>query len=40
VTKLNPAGSDLVYSTYFGGSDSDEAEASPWTPTAMAYVSG
>ena len=32
VTKLNPTGSGLVYSTYLGGSIStDEALASPWT---------
>ncbi len=31
VTKLNPTGSALVYSTFLGGSKDDIAWASPWT---------
>ena len=34
VTKLNPAGSALVYSTYLGGTSDDGGSASPWTPPA------
>ena len=35
VTKLNPAGSALVYSTYLGGSERRrQATVSPWTPPA------
>jgi len=30
VTKLNPTGSGLVYSTYLGGSVERTATASPW----------
>ena len=34
VTKLNAAGSALVYSTYLGGSGDDRGSASPWTAPA------
>ena len=34
VTKLNPTGSALVYSTYLGGSGRDRAMPSPWTAPA------
>ena len=34
VTKLNPTGTALVYSTYLGGTGDDVATASPWTPPA------
>ena len=34
VTKLNPTGTGLVYSTYLGGSSSITATASRWTPPA------
>ena len=34
VTKFNPSGSALVYSTYLGGSGDDWATASPWTARA------
>ena len=34
VTKLNPPGSALVYSTYLGGSGGDDGTASRWTPQA------
>jgi hypothetical protein len=35
VTKLDPAGSALVYSTYLGGTMRMRALASRWTPVAM-----
>ena len=34
VTKLNAAGSALIYSTYLGGNDDEPATGSPWTPPA------
>ena len=34
VTKLNAAGTALLYSTYLGGSGDDQASASPWTRRA------
>ena len=40
VTKLNPAGSALVYSTYLGGSDSDEGYGIAVDSNQHAYVTG
>jgi hypothetical protein len=42
LTKLNPAGTALVYSTYLGGSSStgDQASAIAIDPTGAAYVTG
>jgi Bacterial Ig-like domain (group 1)/Beta-propeller repeat len=40
VTKLNPAGSALVYSTYLGGSGSDEGRAIAVDAAGNAYVTG
>jgi hypothetical protein len=40
VTKLNAAGSDLVYSTYLGGSLLEEAHAIAIDGTGHAYVTG
>jgi hypothetical protein len=40
VAKLNPAGSDFVYSTYLGGSNSDFALAVASDPEGNAYVTG
>jgi len=40
VTKLNPAGSALVYSTYLGGSNSDEGVGIAVDSTGSAYVTG
>jgi hypothetical protein len=40
VTKFNPAGSALVYSTYLGGSGSDGANAIAVDPSENAYVTG
>jgi hypothetical protein len=40
VTKLNAAGSSLVYSTYLGGSGSDEARSVAVDSTGNAYVTG
>lgn len=40
VTKLNPAGSALVYSTYLGGSVTDYATAIAVDSTGSAYVTG
>jgi hypothetical protein len=40
VAKLNPSGSALVYSTYFGGSFSDEGFAIALDTTGHAYVTG
>ena len=34
VTKLNAAGTALLYSTYLGGSGDDVGTASPWTRPA------
>src|SRR5262249_57675001 len=40
VTKLNPAGSALVYSTYLGGSALDYATAIAVDSSGSAYVTG
>ncbi len=40
VTKLNPAGTGLVYSTYLGGSVNDEADAIAVDAKGSAYVVG
>jgi hypothetical protein len=40
VTKLNPTGSALVYSTYLGGSDYDQASGIAVDPWGNAYVTG
>jgi hypothetical protein len=40
VTKLNPAGSALVYSTYLGGSNFDQAAGIAVDATGNAYVTG
>jgi Bacterial Ig-like domain (group 1)/Beta-propeller repeat len=40
VTKLDPAGSALVYSTYFGGISDDEGEGLAIDAAGNAYVSG
>ena len=40
VTKLNPAGSALVYSTYLGGSGSDTGSAIAVDSSGNAYVTG
>ena len=40
VTKLNPAGSALVYSTYLGGSSIDEGSGIAVDSTGAAYVTG
>lgn len=40
ITKLNPAGSALVYSTYLGGSATDYATAIAVDTTGNAYVTG
>lgn len=40
VAKLNAAGSDLVYSTYLGGSNYDSAAAIAVDVTGQAYVAG
>jgi len=40
VTKLNPSGSALVYSTYLGGSGVDDGEAITVDASANAYVTG
>ena len=40
VTKLNPAGSSLVYSTYLGGNKSDDGNAIAIDSTGAAYVTG
>ena len=40
VTKLNPAGSALVYSTFLGGTGNDEADAIAVDPAGEAYVAG
>ena len=40
VTKLNPAGSALVYSSYLGGSDNDEGRGIAVDSSGSAYVTG
>jgi hypothetical protein len=40
VTKLNPAGTALVYSTYLGGSGDDEGYSIAVDASANAYVAG
>ncbi len=40
VTKFNPAGSALVYSTYLGGASGDDAYAIAVDPAGNAYVTG
>src|SRR5207302_3833070 len=40
VTKLNPSGSALVYSTYLGGSGADGADAIAVDTVGNAYVAG
>jgi hypothetical protein len=40
VTKLNPAGSALVYSTYLGGSDDDQGNGIAVDSSGSAYVTG
>ncbi len=40
VTKLDPSGQHFVYSTYLGGSLSDEAKAIAVDPSGRAYVTG
>jgi hypothetical protein len=40
VTKLNPAGSGLLYSTYLGGSSSDIGQGIAVDAAGDAYVSG
>lgn len=40
VTKLNAAGSALVYSTYLGGAESDSAAGLAVDPSGNAYVAG
>lgn len=40
LAKLNPAGSDLVYSTFLGGSDFDESTAIAVDEAGSAYVTG
>ncbi len=40
VTKLNPAGSALVYSTYLGGSSSDSGQGIAVNKNGNAYVTG
>ena len=40
VTKLSPAGSTLVYSTYLGGSDEDQGYSIAVDGSGAAYVTG
>ncbi len=40
VAKVNPAGTALVYSTFFGGSDSDSANAIAVNDAGQAFVTG
>lgn len=40
VTKLDPTGSAIVYSTFLGGSDDDEAQAIALDSSGNAYVAG
>ncbi len=40
VTKINPAGSAIVYSTYLGGANSDQSSAIAVDSSGAAYVTG
>jgi len=40
ITKLNPQGSGLVYSTYLGGSGSDQATSIAVSGSGIAYITG
>ena len=40
MTKFNPAGSALIYSTYLGGTDGDEARGVAIDPSGNAYIVG
>jgi hypothetical protein len=40
VTELNPSGSALIYSSYLGGTESDNGNAIALDPTGAAYVAG
>jgi hypothetical protein len=40
VTKFNPSGSALIYSTYLGGSGSDDGQGIALDPSNNAYVTG
>jgi hypothetical protein len=40
VTKLDPSGSEVVYSTFVGGGDNDEASAIALGPDGTAYITG
>ncbi len=40
VTKLNPAGTALVYSTYLGGSQTDDGTAIAVDPNGVAFLTG
>lgn len=40
VTKINPSGSGVVYSTYLGGGGSDVADAIKVDSSGNAYVAG
>src|SRR6476661_971434 len=40
ITKVNPTGSALVYSTYFGGSDREDAQAIAIDNNGNAYITG
>ena len=40
ITKLNPSGSSLVYSTYLGGSDADFIQAVAVNSAGNAYLAG
>ena len=40
VMKINPAGTSLIYSTYLGGPDGDQASAIAIDPEGNAYVGG
>ena len=40
VTKVNPSGSDIVYSTYLGGGGADRAFSVAVSPNGEAFVTG
>jgi uncharacterized protein (TIGR03437 family) len=40
IVKLNPAGTDVVYATYLGGNDEDQALGIAVDPSGNAYVTG